>query len=138
MEDLHSYAHSIEVRPEDTDELGHVNNVVYLRYVEDVARAHADSVGMTFEAVTRLGAVPVVRRHDITYHRAGTVGDRLEVLTVIERGKGVRWLRRNDVRRGGELLAHAVTEWVWIDPETRRPKRLPSAIESAFGFGEAE
>jgi hypothetical protein len=57
--------------------------VVYLRYVDDVARAHADSVGITFEAVTRLGAVPVVRRHDITYRRAGTVGDRLEVSTVI-------------------------------------------------------
>ncbi|GAC1520242.1 MAG: acyl-CoA thioesterase [Chloroflexota bacterium] len=138
MEDLRSYAHSIEVQPEDADELGHVNNVVYLRYVEDVARAHADSVGMTLEAVTRLGAVPVVRRHDITYHRAGMVGDRLKVSTVIERGTGVRWLRRNDVRRGSELLAHAVTEWVWLDPKTRRPKRLPSAIENAFGFGDSE
>jgi acyl-CoA thioester hydrolase len=75
--------------------------VVYVRYVEDVARAHADSVDLTFEAMTRLGAVPVVRRHDITYHRAGTVGDRLDVSTVIERGNGVRWLRRN----GNELLS---------------------------------
>lgn len=91
-----------------------------------------------FEDVTRLGAVPVVRRHDIAYHRAETVGDRLEVSTVIERGKDVRWLRRNDLRRGSELLAHAATGWVRIDPETRRPKRLPTAHENAFGFGEGE
>jgi acyl-CoA thioester hydrolase len=112
--------------------------VVYVRHVEDVARAHAESVGITFEAVTRLGAVPVVRRHDIAYHRAETVGDRLEVSTVIEQGKGVRWLKRTDLRRESELLAHAVTEWVWVDPETRRPKRLPSASENALGFGEGE
>ena len=89
--------------------------------------------GHRVRGVTRLGAVPVVRRHDIAYHRAETVGDRLEVSTVIEQGNGVRWLRRNDLRRGSELLAHAATGWVWIDPETRRPKRLPSAIENAFG-----
>lgn len=114
----------------------HVNNVVYLRYVEDVARAHADSVGMTFEALKQLGALPVVRRHDVTYHRAARLGDRLEVSTVIERGKGMRWLRHNEVRRDGELLVHADTEWVWVHPGSQRPVRLPPVIAQAFGFGE--
>lgn len=130
-----AYRHTIEVLPEDTDELGHVNNVVYLRYIEDVARAHADRVGMTFEVLRQLGAVPVVRRHVVTYRRPAGLGDTLEVSTRIERGRGMRWLRRNEVRRDGELLVEGETEWVWIDPATRRPLDVPEPIREAFGFG---
>lgn len=136
MNDRRSYRHTIQVQPEDIDDLGHVNNAVYLRYVEDVARAHADSVGMQLEALLELGAVPVVRRHVVTYHRPSQLGDRLEVSTRIVSVRGARATRHNEVRaeNGGPLLVDTETEWVWVHPQTGRPRQIPGAILEAFGF----
>ncbi|NJK45284.1 MAG: hypothetical protein HC933_14330 [Pleurocapsa sp. SU_196_0] len=46
------HTHTITVQPEDIDELEHVNNVAYVRYIEDIARAHAESAGMGIHAMT--------------------------------------------------------------------------------------
>ncbi|HWG84954.1 MAG TPA: acyl-CoA thioesterase [Deinococcales bacterium] len=129
-----SHSITITVRPEDIDELGHVNNAVYLRWVEEVARAHSDSLGMTVDVFRANGVVPVVRRHVITYHRPAVQDERLVLSTRIVKAGGVRAVRRNEVRReNGELVAEAETEWVWVDPESGRPRNPPQHIFDAYG-----
>jgi acyl-CoA thioester hydrolase len=126
----------VGVLPADIDEMDHVNNIVYLRWIEEVARAHAARVGLDTPRLRELGTLPVVRRHDITYHVPALPGDGLLVRTEILSAGGVRATRYNTVRRAsdGALLADCTTDWVWIDPLSGRPKRLPAEILRGFGF----
>jgi acyl-CoA thioester hydrolase len=123
---------TLEVTPHDIDEMGHVNNVVYLRWVEAVARAHSDFLGFGFERYKSLGAVPVVRRHTITYHVPAMEGDTVQVHTRIAALQGVRAVRETRIERAGVLLAEAETEWVWVDPVKNRPVRIPDEVISVF------
>lgn len=132
------FAQTITVRPEDIDDLGHVNNAVYLQYFEACARAHADAVGANLDFMRAQGVVPVARKHTIKYHRPALSGETLIVQTRITHSGGVRAARHNEVRRaeGGELLVEMDTEWVWIDPVRGRPKAVTAAINAAFGWTE--
>lgn len=126
----------VDVQPADIDDMGHVNNTVYLRWIEEVARAHALRVGLDTPRLRELGTLPVVRRHDITYHVPAMLGDQLIIRTEIASAGGVRATRRNSVRRAqdGALLADCTTDWVWVDPASGRPKRLPGEILLGFGI----
>lgn len=134
------YEMTVTVQPGDLDDLNHVNNTVYLGWCEQVARAHALSLGMGTEALIQLGAVPVARQHVITYHRPALLGDRLRVRTALTQSAGVRSTRAYTLDRAledgtdGERFAECQTEWVWVDPATGRPKRTPKAVLEAFGF----
>ena len=123
---------TVTVLSEHIDELDHVNNAVYLQFVELAARSHAASVGLDFEGMVAIGGVFVVRRHTITYFRPAWAGDLLEIATQIGAMKAARALRQVWILRGGELLAEAETEWVWIDPVMRRPKAMPDSVSKAF------
>lgn len=126
----------IRVVPEDIDELEHVNNTVYLRYIEQAVKAHAERVGMGFAVLKGLGVIPVVRRHVITYHRSALLGEELKVSTRITAFSGFRATRHNEVRRAGDqaLLVEVETDWVWLDAERGRPKNVPQAVLEAFGL----
>lgn len=130
---------AVHVGTADLDELEHVNNAVYLRYMEEVVRAHAARVGMPLRVLQSLGAIPVVRRHTITYHYPAKLGDALVVSTVITALRGIRAQRHNEVRLAAsrKLLAEAETEWVWLDPTRGRPKPAPDEVLEAFGCKEA-
>jgi acyl-CoA thioester hydrolase len=128
------YKHMITVQLEDIDELDHVNNVAYVRYIEDIARAHAESAGMGIHAMRETGLVPVMREHRIKYLRPALLGDTLEVRTELVLMGGIRARRQNHVTRGEVTLVESETEWVWIDAISGRPKAIPKAALEAFGF----
>lgn len=128
------FEYSRTVQPEDLDELEHVNNAVYLRYVETCARRHAEAKGFTLEAFRASGVLPVVRRHEITYYASATFGDTLVISTEVVKLGGAKATRRNQVKKKGALLVEILTDWVWLDPTTNRPKRVPQKVLSAFGF----
>ena len=133
---LRRFALRLTVQSAELDELGHVNNVVYLGWIEQVARAHAESVGAGFAAMSATGVVAVVRKHSLHYHRPALLGDEVEIQTCLTDGGGLRAVRRNRIVNAlsGELLVDGETEWVWVNPETGRPKRPPPALLSRFGF----
>ncbi|GGL93737.1 hypothetical protein GCM10010840_34660 [Deinococcus aerolatus] len=132
----------LRVGPEHLDEMNHVNNTVYLVWCEQVARAHAERLGLGTDALRALGAVPVARQHIITYHRPALLGDRVRVRTALTVHAGLRSVRAYTVDRvnGGDppqrglRLAECQTEWVWVDPDTGRPRRTPAAVIERFGF----
>lgn len=127
----------------DLDEMNHVNNTVYLVWCEQVARAHADRLGLGTDALRGLGALPVARQHVITYHRPALLGDRVRVRTALTVHAGLRSVRAYTLDRvnagdppdSGLRLAECQTEWVWVDPVTGRPRRAPVAVSQRFGFG---
>lgn len=129
--------------PEDIDDLEHVSNLVYLRWVQDVATAHSEAAGYDFAAYQRLGAVFVVRRHEIDYLRSALLGDRIELRTWVESWKAATSVRVTSiVRLGGPddasgqaaevELARARTTWALVSTSNGRPVRIPPELREAF------
>lgn len=124
----------ITVTADEIDALGHVNNAVYVQYLEVVATAHAERVGMGLEVLRGLEAVPVVREHHLKYLRPAKLGDVLRVHTRVEGMQGVRATRRNTISLGETVLVESFATWVWLHPVTLRPRAIPDVIWRAFGF----
>jgi acyl-CoA thioester hydrolase len=118
---------TVRVRHHEMDALGHVNNAVYLNYVEEAAIDHARVRGYDEARWRELGGSWVVRKHEITYRAPAVAGDELVVTTRIVALDRARGTRRTTIERDGVLLVEAVTEWVWIGLDGR-PRRLPPEV----------
>lgn len=117
----------------DIDELGHVSNVVYVRWVLDVAMGHTRACGWDFAEYRALGSVFVVKRHEIDY--VAPVGPAQEVVatTWIETWRGASVVRRTDIVRGEQVMARGATTWAFMSIATGRPNRIPEELRAAFG-----
>jgi acyl-CoA thioester hydrolase len=120
--------------PQDIDELGHVSNLVYLRWVQDVAVAASAHRGFDFAAYQRMGMFFVVRKHELEYLAQVREGEAVDATTWIASWRGPSAERRTLLTRAdGKAVARAVTHWVLIGAEDGRPKRIPEALSRAFG-----
>ncbi len=121
----------ITVQPEDIDLLGHVNNVVYLRWVQDVAIAHWEA---TAPAEARRRLFWVVTRHEIEYRRPAFLGDELVARTWVGEASGRDFARHTEILRSGDgkLLAAARTVWCPMSRETGRPADVDDDVRRRF------
>jgi len=114
----------------------HVNNLVYLKWMQSAAVAHSAAQGWPAERYQELGAGWVVRSHYIEYLQAAFDDDEIVVRTWVANLKKVTSLRRFQIVRtsGGKeaLLAIAETDWAFIHFATHQPKRIPPEVASAF------
>ena len=127
------HAHDLVVRPDSIDGNGHVNNVEFVRWMQEAAVAHADARGLS--AATRdAGATWVVRSHQIEYLRPAFAGDALRVLTWVADFRRAFSMRRYRFTRpaDGAVLAKGETNWVFVDAKTGRPRSVPAEIQSMF------
>lgn len=127
-----SFTQDFAVDAADIDELGHVNNVVYLRYAQDIATAHWRAQA---SAEMIASYVWVVRRHEVDYFYPLQLGDAVHVRThVADAAQGAVWVRYVDVfRTGMEKPAVSITSaWCLMDAATRRIKRVPPDIITRF------
>jgi acyl-CoA thioester hydrolase len=115
------------------DELGHVNNVRYVQWVQDVALAHSAHVGLDFAAYRALGAVFVLRRHTIDYLSSVQEGSELLARTWIEETRSVQVERRVTLHQGERKVMDSLTLWVFVDFARGRPVRIPESVRAAFG-----
>ncbi len=122
----------IVAAPDDIDELGHVSNLVYLRYVQDAAKEHSKVVGWDYEAYLRLGAVFVVRKHEIEYLAPTFEGETLTVTTWIENWSAATSVRRTLIQKGDAEVVRATTLWAMVSTESGRPRRIPAELREAF------
>ena len=122
------------VRDEDTDALGHVNNVTWVRFVVELADAHSRAVGLDWDAYQRIGGMWIVRRHEIDYARAAAPGEQIHEETWVEFARGARSQRRSRFLRsdGQELLVEASTDWAFVDTKRQRPKRIHPEVIQRF------
>jgi len=121
------------VLPEDIDEQNHVNNTVYLRWVQEVATAHWRAVA-TADARENIGWV--VLRHEIDYKTPACLGDEIVLRTWVGKSTRLTFERFTEIRRSGDdqLLSNARTLWCPINAQTARPVRVPAEVREQFSI----
>ena len=131
MTQYHDY--EFDVPASAIDENGHVNNVEYVRWMQEAAVRHFSSVGGN-ALMEAAGATWVVRSHHVEYLRPAMRGERLRVRTWVEDFRRVMSKRRYEFTRAadGSVLAKGETEWVFVDAQTGRPKSIPPEIQALF------
>lgn len=126
----HSFEMTVTAQAADIDELGHVNNISYLKWVQDIATAHWRAVA----APEHLAAhIWVVTRHEIDYLKQTLPGETLTLTTWVGEPKGARFDRFVEIRgRNGDVRARAVTTWALLASETGRLVRVRPEIAAPF------
>ena len=121
----------ISIQPEDIDQLGHVNNVTYIRWVQEAAVAHWRSAAPA-EAQQRL--VWVVLRHEIDYKHPAFARDPITARTWVGAATRATFERFTEIRRtpDGRILASARTVWCPLDARTLRPTAVSPEVRAAF------
>jgi acyl-CoA thioester hydrolase len=122
---------TVSVLPGDIDEQNHVNNTVYLRWVQDVAVAHWRALARP-EAQEAIGWV--VLRHEIDYKAPATLGDEIVLRTWVGKATRLTFERFTEIHRKSQrqLLSTARTLWCPINTQTRRPVRVPAEVRAQF------
>ncbi len=117
--------------PEHIDELGHVNNAVWLQWVQDIAVAHWDAVA---SEAHKAAYVWVVTRHEIDYRGNIGVGESVDAVTFIpEAPTGARFDRRVDfTNAAGKVIVAARTTWALLDRASGRLLRVPKDVAAPF------
>ncbi len=114
----------------DIDELGHVNNAVWVQWIQDVAVAHWTALA---DPAHHEAFFWVVTRHEIDYLRAVHSGETVTARTWIEEARGARSIRHMEfVGDDGRLRVKAATHWAIIDKAAGRPVRVPPEVVAPF------
>jgi len=122
---------TVSVLPDDIDEQNHVNNTVYLRWVQDIATAHWRAIASP-DAQEIIGWV--VLRHEIDYKTAAMPDDQIVLRTWVGKATRLTFERFTEIRRksDGQLLSKARTLWCPINTQTGRPIRVPAEVRAQF------
>jgi acyl-CoA thioester hydrolase len=114
------------------DENGHVNNVAYVQWMQDIALEHYSSIG----GIQAQGpdATWVIREHRIEYFLPAYAAEEIEIRTWVENIQRVRSLRKYEfVRRAdGKILVKGETDWVFVDVKSGRPLAIPQEVSDVF------
>ncbi len=127
-----TYSKTITILNSAIDENGHVNNVMYVQWMQDIAVEHYASIGGV--AAQGENATWVVREHRIEYLLPAFENEEMEIKTWVENIRRVRSLRRYEfVRKSdGKVLVIGETDWVFVDTKTGRPLAIPQEVENIF------
>lgn len=127
-----TYSKLITIPKSAIDENGHVNNVTYVQWMQDIAVEHYASIG----GVTAQGpdATWVVREHKVEYFMPAFENEEIEIKTWVEDIRRVRSLRKYEFTRknDGKVLVKGETDWVFVDAKTGRPLAIPESVSSVF------
>jgi acyl-CoA thioester hydrolase len=127
------FRHRFTVPADAIDQNGHVNNVVYIQWMQDVAIRHADQTGGT-SAMRAVGCTWVVRSHKVEYLSPAYAGDSIEAATWVVNFHRVRSVRQYRFVRitDAKLLARGETEWVFVSAQSGRPCAIPERVRACF------
>jgi len=122
---------ALAVEPADIDQLGHVNNVIYLRWVQEAAVAHWTAAAPAADQAKLLW---VVVRHEIDYQQPAFLGDRIIARTWVGSASRIRFERFTELLRASDrgLLAKARTLWCPIDTRTGKPASVSPEVRACF------
>ena len=115
----HSY--KFKVSKSDLDSLNHVNNVVYLKWVNDISEKHWNILA---GEELRAKYFWVVLRHELDYLNQAFLGDEIEIVTWVGDSKGVKSVRHVEMFIEDKPLIKASSTWCLIDAKTQRPTRI--------------
>jgi len=125
------FSHSFRVEESDIDEHDHVNNVAYLRWIQDVAVAHWKSVAPE-EMQEQL--TWFVLRHEIDYKNRAFENEEITATTWVGKASKIKCERFTEIKRDGEILAEAKSMWCLLDRKSGRPSRISEELRELFGM----
>lgn len=125
------YTLTFVARPEHIDVMGHVNNAVWVQWMEDIATAHWQAVALAEHQAAYLW---VVTRHEIDYRGNIGVGESVRAETFIPDGpRGARFDRCVTFRNAaGKAIVSARSTWAMLDRASGRIKRVPRDVAARF------
>lgn len=123
------FRHPIAIAPADIDHMGHVNNAVYLTWVQDAVVQYWEKVAPS-DAVAR--HLWVALKHEITYRRPTFLDDVVVADVLAEQVQGARAFFTTVLKRGEEVLAEVKSCWCCLDADTLRPARLARDVAERF------
>jgi acyl-CoA thioester hydrolase len=115
------------------EENGHVNNVVFVQWMQDVATRHFEAAGGR-AAMQAVGGAWVVRSHKVEYLSPAFAGEHVQVVTWVTNFNRALSLRRYRFLRASDnkLLVRGETQWVFVSTRTGRPMSIPEDLRRAF------
>ncbi len=127
------FRYELTVPKEAEDQNGHVNNIEYLRWMQDAAMQHSASTGCTANTHAA-GATWVIRTHKIEYLKPAFAGDRVAVLTWVSNFRRVLSLRKYKIVRPADsaVLACGETDWVFVDAAKGTLRSIPKEVKATF------
>jgi acyl-CoA thioester hydrolase len=124
------YEKTLTVELQHIDELNHVNNVVYLQWIQDISKEHwfkyaAEELNQKYYWV--------VTRHEIDYRKPCLEGEELTILTWVGELEAIKWPRHVQILKpDGKVAVESKTDWCLIDSSTHRPTRISEEIVKVF------
>lgn len=127
------FRYELTVPKEAEDQNGHVNNIEYLRWMQDAARQHSASTGCTANTYA-IGATWVIRTHKIEYLKPAFADDRVTVITWVANFRRVLSLRKYKIIRPADaaVLAYGETDWVFVDAAKGTLRSIPKEVKATF------
>lgn len=128
---MNAFEKTIEVQQEDIDYLQHVNNVRYVKWVQDIAKSHWNSLTTSEQ---QLQLVWVVLSHNIHYKAAAVLGDILLLKTYVIATSGVTCTRIVEMinTKNNKLIVHSETKWCLLKRKNKKPARITKEIQTLF------
>ncbi|MDG1528299.1 MAG: thioesterase family protein [Polaribacter sp.] len=113
------------VKSDEIDDLNHVNNAVYVKWMDNVAYLH-------WQKLTENHPLPdyiwVVSRHEIDYKRQAVLGDEIEIKTWVGETSGIKSIRHIEFYKDQKLLVKSKTFWVLLNAKTYKPTRITENV----------
>ena len=123
------HRHPIAILPSDIDHMGHVNNSVYLKWVQDAVVDYWQSVAPADAVASHLW---VALKHEISYLKPTFLTDNVVAEVIAEKVEGARAYFTTVVRRGQDVLSEVKSIWCCLDAASLRPARLAREVTSRF------
>lgn len=129
---MNKFQLKIELKTTDFDTMGHVNNVVYLQWVQDVAEAHWKHISGQDDDKINLW---VALRHEIYYKKEIRPNEKIVAETWVASMEGVKSERMTRIfnSENNQTKAEARTFWCLLDAKSKRPKRIPEEMKLRYG-----
>lgn len=126
---MSTFSKTIAVTSEHIDELQHINNVVYLQLVQEIAGEHWKILS---ERITENNYAWVVLRHEIDYKGQAKLGDKVLITTWVGETGGFKSVRYVNFTLNDKIIASAKTTWCLLDAVTLKPKRITEEFLQAL------
>ena len=124
-----SASYRIGIKAADIDFMGHVNNSVYLNWVQEAVVSHWRALAPADAVASKLW---VALKHEITYRKPAFLDDDVVAQVVVDGVEGARAFFTTMIKRGEEVLAEVRSSWCCLDAATLRPSRIAKDVVARF------
>lgn len=123
------FSHNFKVPKNDIDVHNHVNNVAYLRWIQDVAVAHWQAEA---SAAMQKKFTWFVLRHEIDYKKPAFDNDKITATTWVGKASKIKCERFTEIKRGEDMLVQSKSIWCLLDATTKKPTRITLELRDLF------